>query len=189
MGFYKSFSKITYKDKPKPVYFEERTPKCVELMRDQLAEHVVRPQILIKDARDYYIAKDTLKKTEYICFKNLMMLDIDFKDSYMFTDTFIKNYFNSIDNMCFVIHKSKNGYHVFVVSKKFDYTSRESVRFMLENFCDFYYCCFSYIRGYSVRLSPKEGEERPIYTSLGLFGNLSLLDRNLLKLVSLIPVR
>lgn len=186
MGFYKTFLNLSYKKNKKEVRGVIKTPEYVYILKQSLENLVYREQLLIKDSEDYYIAKDSLRKTEYICFKNLLMLDIDKNDSYMLTDKFIKNYFNSFQDKCFIIHKSRNGYHVFVVSEEFDYNSKKSVEFMLENFCDFYYCCFSHIRGYSVRISCKPGEVAPIYTNLGLYGNISLVDKKLLDLVKLI---
>ncbi len=186
MGFYKSFLNLSYSDIQYYRTEIEHTPECVVLLEKQLTNRVIRPQILLKDAEDYYIAKDTLRKTEYICFRNILMLDIDIKNSYIFTDNFMKNYFNKFDDMSFVIHKSLNGYHVFVVSRKFDYHTRESVQFMLQNFCDFYYCCFSYIRGYSVRISEKEGEKKPLYKNLGIYGNRSLVNKELMDLVNIV---
>ncbi len=186
MGFYKSFLNLSHSDIKNHIPLTEHTPDSVVLLEKQLTNRVIRPQILLKDSEDYYISKDTLRKTEYICFKNLLMIDIDTKDSYIFTDNFIKNYFNQFDDYCFLIHKSLNGYHIFVVSRKFDYHTKESAQFMLQNFCDFYYCCFAYIRGYSVRISAKEGEMKPLYKNLGLYGNKSLVNEELLGLTKLV---
>lgn len=186
MGFYKSFLNLSHSDIKLYISNIDYTPEYVILLEKQLTNRVIRPQILLKDSENYYISKDTLRKTEYICFRNLLMIDIDVKDSYIFTDNFMKNYFNQFDNYSFVIHKSLNGYHVYVVSRKFDYNTKESVQFMLENFCDFYYCCYTYIRGYSVRISTKEGEKKPIYKNLGLYGNKTLVDKELLNLVKLV---
>jgi hypothetical protein len=150
----------------------------------KLMQNMKKPQQLIETTEDYYLAFDIFSDYNYICFKELMMIDIDIK-KYFITDNFIKSNFSSYSDYCFSIYKSKNGYHVFCISKRFNYRSKEFILFMLENLCDYYYCVFSYIRGCSVRLSKKEGETGTLYTHLGIFGNTELIDKKLLDLVEL----
>lgn len=188
MGFYKSFLNLSQKKEHTDEIPEKTVDGAIEFSQSNVKK-LIRRQILTEDTEDYYVAFDTLIKTEYICFKHLLMLDIDTRESYIFTDNFLIKYFNSFKDMCFAIHKSKNGHHVFVISKKFNYDSRESVTFMLQNFCDFFYCCHSYTRGYSVRISTKPGETGPIYKDLGIFGNKEIINTELLGFTKLILQR
>lgn len=185
MGFYKSFLNLS-KTKQEKIYNIQKSIEGAIDFSSKCINYIIRPQILYKDHKDYYIAYDTLKKVKYICFRELLTIDIDINGSYILIDSFIINYFNSFKDECFSIHKTRNGYHVFVLSRAFDYKTKESVKFMLENLCDFYYCCYSNVRGYSVRLSKKDNESTPIYTYLGIFGNKSLIKQNLLDLSELI---
>jgi hypothetical protein len=121
---------------------------------------IKRPQELLNTNINYYIARDSLTNTVYICFRNLLMIDIDLHkiNNTEITDEYIINYFSK-KKESFRIFKSINGYHVFCTSKKFKYRSKESLEFMLNNMCDKYYCMYSYLRGYCVRLNKKFDEE------------------------------
>jgi hypothetical protein len=185
MGFYKSFLNLAHDEEKEIKGIENTVEGAIEFANSNV-KILIRPQILSKNTEDYYIAFDTLMRRDYICFKEMLMLDIDCHDSYIFTDLFVTRYFDSFGDMCFAIHKSTNGYHVFVVSRKFRYDSKESIKFMLQNFCDFLYCCHSYTRGYSVRLSLKKNEKKPIYMDLGIHGNKKLIDDKLLKYTKMI---
>lgn len=134
---------------------------------------VKRPQHLIKTREDYYIARDTLTNTVYICFQNLLTIDID-KD---IGDDNIIEQFSRIPET-FRIYRSKRGYHVYCTSRIFQYRSKESVDFMLNNNSDAYYCVYSYIRGYCTRLNNKfENCGEKIYEYIGKVGNKQEIDR------------
>lgn len=121
---------------------------------------IKREQELLNTNINYYVAVDKLTNTIYICFRNLLMIDIDLNktpENLEINDEYIINYFSKRKES-FRIYKSINGYHVFCTSKKFKYRSKESLDFMLENMCDKYYCVYSYLRGYCVRLNRKFDE-------------------------------
>jgi hypothetical protein len=82
-------------------------------------------------------------------------IDIENRDN--LTDEYIIKYFKQ-KKESFRIYKSINGYHVFCTSKKFKYRDVNSVQFMLDNMCDKYYCLYSYLRGFCVRLNKKFDE-------------------------------
>jgi hypothetical protein len=117
-----------------------------------LLQNMKKQQVLIETTPDYYIAQDTVDNTIYICYKNLMVIDIDDK---------LKNVVNhfSLKKESFSIFSSRNGYHVFCISKKVDYRDKETISFMIDNFCDFYYSIHTYIRGFCVRLNKKFDED------------------------------
>jgi len=167
---------------------------------------IKREQELLNTNIHYYVAKDKLTNTIYICFRNLLMIDIDIdkinvdeQNKNHITDEFIIDYFSK-KKESFRIYKSINGYHIFCTSKKFKYRSKESIEFMLNNMCDKYYCMYSYLRGFCVRLNRKfnEIDENPdknktckIYKLLAVINKnnelpeqkkrLELMDRLLMK--------
>lgn len=144
---------------------------------------VKRQQYLIKTHPDYYIARDIKTNTVYMCYKNIMMLDFD-KDN-LTIDTLLDNLPN---DMSFMIYKTERGFHVFCVSRKFDYRTRETVEFMhkyKDLGIDIDYIRFCYIRGFSVRLNKKfNGENKDNYSFI-ITTNQELVDNNLKKLVEL----
>ncbi len=93
----------------------------------------------------------------------LMCIDIDIDkktDVHLNLDYIIKHFSNYSDKS-FRIYARKNelgnwcNYHVFLTSKKMEYRNKDTVSFMIDNFCDFYYTAHSYIRGFCVRLNNK----------------------------------
>jgi sugar-specific transcriptional regulator TrmB len=142
---------------------------------------VKRQQYLIKTSNDYYIAKDQITNTIYICYKNVLTIDIDNQDLDI---DIIKKKLSSFPET-FRIYKSKRGYHIYCTSKLFDYRSKESVDFMLDNFCDPYYCIYSYIRGYCTRLNNKfDSEKEQLYEYIDKVGRADEVER-ILYLVNL----
>jgi hypothetical protein len=141
---------------------------------------VKREQRLIKGSRDYYIARDLVTNTVYICFKHLLTIDIDDKNLDLHL---IINHFQMIPET-FRIYSSPRGYHIYCTSKEFDYRSEESVKLMFENFCDPYYCVYTYIRGYCTRLNNKfDNYGECVYKYVTKVGNIPENER-LLKLVN-----
>src|SRR5947199_3649942 len=51
---------------------------CIKLFSDVMKSLMIRPQILLIDNENFYIACDMMTNTYYICYKELMMIDIDF---------------------------------------------------------------------------------------------------------------
>lgn len=142
---------------------------------------VKRQQTLIKTSNDYYIARDQITNTVYICYKNVLTIDIDNGDLDI---DIIKKKLSSVPET-FRIYKSKRGYHIYCTSKLFDYRSKESVDLMLDNFCDPYYCIYSYIRGYCTRLNNKfDSEREQLYEYIGKVGTADEVER-ILYLVNL----
>lgn len=141
---------------------------------------VKRPQELIKTKRDYYIARDNLTNTVYICFKHLLTIDIDENIN---VDS-LTSHFSKIPET-FRIYKSKRGYHVYCTSKQFDYRSIDTVEFMFNNMSDPYYCVYSYIRGFCTRLNNKfDDYGETLYDYVGKIGSKPEIDR-LVKLTNL----
>lgn len=150
-------------------YIAQQDPvKAVHLLSHVVKHSILKPQRLLADAEDYYVGIDLLTNTAYICYRDLLMIDID---KYKGNDTLneIKNKLAKYPEYFFRIYSSRNGYHVFILNKSMDYKSETSIRLMYDLGCDFFYIVYTYLRGWSVRLNRKKGEDpiQPIYTWLG----------------------
>jgi hypothetical protein len=133
----------------------------VKILSCVMSHGLLKPQRLLDDNEDYYIAIDLLTNTYYICYRDLMMIDIDkYKRDDTNIDTLddIKNKLSFHPDLYFRIYSSRNGYHIFILNESMDYKSDKSISLMHELGCDFYYIVYSYLRGWSVRLNKKKGE-------------------------------
>lgn len=130
-----------------------RSAETVVHIAPIMLQGVKREQELVETNKDYYVAKDISTNTYYMCYKNVLMIDIDIhKLQSELSEADVLKHFSGIERHCFKIYKSRNGYHVFCLSRTFEYRDKTTVDFMLTNFSDFYYTVYSYIRGWSVRL-------------------------------------
>jgi len=143
----------------------------VRMMSYVMSHSVLKPQQVLIDNDDYYIAIDLFTNTYYICYRDLIMIDIDRYKSDKTADTLedIKQRLSKHPELFSRIYASRNGYHIFILNKAMDYKSNDSIRLMSELCCDFYYMVYSYIRGWCVRLNKKKGEENNdiLYTWVG----------------------
>lgn len=130
-----------------------KTTETVEKIAPFLLQRMKKEQELIDSTIEYYIARDLSDNTVYLCFKNLLIIDID--NSKLSSEDLQKHLSQHSSESFTVYQNNKGGYHVFCTSKTFDYRNSETVSFMLQNFCDFYYTAHSYIRGFCVRLNNK----------------------------------
>lgn len=135
----------------------------VKMLSYVMSHSMLKPQRLLIDHDDYYVAIDLFTNTYYICYRDVMMIDIDrYKNNdevQVDTLDIIKSKLSAHPELFFRIYSSRNGYHIFVINKSMNYKSDESIRLMSELGCDFYYIVYSYLRGWSVRLNKKKGEE------------------------------
>ena len=158
-----------------------KTFNTIQKISPFLINKIKKEQQLIETNDDYYIARDITDNTIYICYKNLLMIDID-------NEIDIQKYLHnneSTKNMSFDIYKTKNGYHVFCISHQFNYKTQKAIEFMINNLSDFYYTCFTFIRGWCVRLNKKFTEtDDKIYKHVCIIDNNNI-DKKLLELSQL----
>jgi hypothetical protein len=171
-----------------------RTPEHIAYFAENLGHLIVKPQTVVRDHNDYYVAKDNLSNTWYMCLRHVMMIDIDLKHH---DDAVSALQPLRSSNLLFELYKTHNGYHAFCVSQPFDYTDTSAHKIMFDLGCDYFYIVWVSLRGWSVRLNFKSGEfmERlqnkdetwlaePLYTYLGAIGNTDVLvDAKLDRLV------
>lgn len=149
-----------------------------------------RNEKLIYAQPDYYIGFDTYNFCYFLCYDNVLMVDLDNNKlgDVEFYEQKLKSRILELcaedHNMLFKIYKTINGYHIFAVHKKYDRNSEEFVDLMLKLKCDIYYIVFSQLRGCSVRLNMKQKDTFPIYTFKEYIGQ-GLPDKHVLFLVDL----
>lgn len=132
-----------------------------------------KPQRLWHDDVNYYIAEDMWTHTMYICYKRLIMIDIDYKGASIDAREEIRNnsldklraYVNANPSECFRVYSSPGGLHVFLLSRESTEESKAGdIRLMWDMGGDRFYVVFSSIRGWCVRLNRKTHEQELEYT-------------------------
>lgn len=151
-----------------------KTLETVKLMAPYLIPVLCKPQRLLYDADEYYIAQDTVTNTYYICFKELCMIDIDFHSD---VDSHVAKYIEWLNEQCeanpewrLAVFRSRKGLHVFILHTLFP-NKDDMVQFQHKLKCDFYYSIFTYLRGTSVRLNCKSKDSQPLYSFICNVGN------------------
>jgi hypothetical protein len=171
-------------------------------MEDIMRSGMLRPQRLITDTPNFYIACDMITNTYYVCYRNLMMIDIDFYKEVKETEVketevqvpedqvtaskklFLDDVKENPDH-CWTLYRSKGGVHAFLNSKSMNYHTKETCELMLKFKADFNYVVYSYIRGWCVRLNKKQKETHVIAEYLDKIGNESKELPELTKLIAL----
>jgi len=165
---------------------------AVRLMTDNFLHFICKPQKLLYDHPEFYIATDYVTNTYVICFRDLTMIDVDLaedlnvisknKPSQPEIDKekvleFCTSYLEWLIDECehhkdwrFGIYRSRKGLHVFALHKVFE--REERCEFQLKLKCDFYYSLFTYMRrGCAIRLNRKKQDELPLYHFIGFLGS------------------
>ena len=113
-----------------------------------------------------YLSYNIQKEFMALIFKDVVMFDFDFKDGAdeeKVMDQFKKiveigdSVFNM--NFTFIVFKSDAGVHVFLLSHNMRHDDLQTIDFMLALCNDIWYCAFSHINGFGIRLNPKK--DRP----------------------------
>jgi hypothetical protein len=159
-----------------------KTVSTINILRDSLAITIKKPQRCLYADQDWYLAIDTYTSTFYVCYRDLMMIDIDYGKGNQYTTykeviNMLQLYCDKNPTVLMDIYQSGKGVHVFMLHQKYDYHLDRSLELMLELECDFYYVIYSSLRGWSVRVNSKIGESKPIYKSLGRIGTGSPINR------------
>ena len=113
-----------------------------------------------------YLSYNIQKEFMALIFKDVVMFDFDFKDGAdeeKVMDQFKKivEIGDSVFNMkfTFIVFKSDAGVHVFLLSHNMRHDDLQTIDFMLALCNDIWYCAFSHINGFGIRLNPKK--DRP----------------------------
>ncbi len=176
--------------------------QTVLMIAPVLLPRIIKPQQLIHDDPDYYVAVDQVTNTYYVCYRTLMMIDVDwYKDDNDKTSIAerqestiqkIKDYCADNSQLCFRLYSSQGGLHAFLTSQESHYRDPLAVQMMLDLTTDFYYVVHCYLRGWSVRLNKKRIDTKDeLYEYIDTVGSGEEIEHlvNLTKLhINLVPV-
>ena len=185
MGFFQTYQDLLVEKFPvfPPIIFRKdlnhkfRNVETIKLLKNITKQQITREQILLKDSANYYVAKDPSTSTIYMCFKELMMIDIDGENDCNNALIKLKKFCKKNKHHLFYVYGSRNGIHIFCMSHKKDYNNLDHIKFMIDMKSDFFYALYAHIRGWSVRLNKKFGEDNSsndsIIRSEGLTNSVS----------------
>jgi hypothetical protein len=178
--------------------------ETIKLFAPLHLRYVCKPQKLLFDHPEFYIANDYVTNTCAICYRDLTMVDVDLppvvgddgdEDDESVLD-FSANYLAWLIQQCeihktwrFGVYRSRKGLHVFILHQVFE-SRDDRANFQLQLKCDFYYALFTYLRhGCSVRLNAKKGENLPLYHFVGFLGYGQTVPRleQLMEFHTLLP--
>lgn len=78
-------------------------------------------------------------------------------------------------NDTYQIYKSNGGYHIFVISRTFNYNDKKTIEYMLNFGCDFNYIVHSHTVGFVVRLNKKHQDDN-MYKYISTIGENKNLE-------------
>ncbi len=162
------------------------TYELIKMISDGFIDYINKPQRCFVSSENEYIAVDMNTNIHYICFKDILMFDIDSCES---EEVFLEKISNFVvkKNDSYTVQKSTNGYHVFVTNRSFDFKSKQTIDYMIEFGCDTNYIICSYLRGFCIRLNKKTLHENPLlYEHIGNYGTSH--DPEIIERINLIPV-
>lgn len=146
-----------------------------------------RSQRLLIDNINFYIAVDMCTNVHYLCYRNFLMVDIDFPDRKFDQETLDRciercTTMNQEKKLSFAIYTSSTGIHVFLTNRTVDHKSKRCFEFLSEFGCDYYYKVFVYLRGFSVRLSSKDESDNHLYTFHTKIGTIGKTAQSYLRI-------
>jgi len=169
-----------------------KTIAMIKTLAPALTNTIRKPQRLLYDDPDYYVAIDCVTNTYYICYRTLLMIDIDFYKDLSTVDLIVDKFERYTQtqqekgrSLLFRLFKSRNGVHGFLISQESSYTDNSALQLELELESDFYYIIYSYIRGWSVRLNKKALDTSDVLYEFICDVGTAKPNDHLLKLVDL----
>jgi len=113
-----------------------------------------------------YLSFNIQKEFIALILKDVVMFDFDFKDG-ADEEVVMKQFQKIVEigkeafniDFTFIVFKSDAGVHVFLLSHKMRHDDLQTIDFMLSLCNDIWYCAFSHINGFGIRLNPKK--DRP----------------------------
>lgn len=132
-----------------------------------------KPQRLILDNVNYYIAIDIRTNTKYICYRDFCILDFDLnKNNYNCKNDILLYLKNNdiLNNIPYILTETNNGYHVYLIDKPRIFNDYETWDFINKFNSDNNYKLYCFIRGFSIRLN-KKNEQEKIVNSVKIINN------------------
>ncbi len=142
--------------------FDQRAKTQITLQGNNVA--AVWPGQKLNEERTILDTKEILISYNFrwgvlsMCTPDLLMIDVDIGDQGAPDKKTVTNRLKQYarrEGIALALRESDRGIHAFVVSKKIDPKSEESMRVMWENYGDTRYIAYSKLRGYCARIGPK----------------------------------
>jgi hypothetical protein len=155
----------------------EENNKLIILVYNYLIVYLNKPQRLLKDNSNYYIAIDLLTNIKYICFKNFCILDFDINKNNFTNKNDILEYLDNnklLNNLVYYRVETERGYHIYLLDKPRLYSDIDTFYFLNNFESDIYYKFYCYIRGFSIRLSFKDNDNY-------IYKSIKLINKNKIK--------
>jgi len=157
-----------------------KTYNMISLLDSIFLGNITKPHRYLSGNNDYFLAIDVLKNMYCIYYKNLMVIDIDYKNEENKENKEkneenkekmnqidreknvleITEKMNKITGDSYIIYSTNSGFHIFVTNRKFEHSSEESCNYMLNFGCDFNYIMATYSVGWCIRLNRKNEEDK-----------------------------
>jgi len=169
--YFKGYLLKFFLDKYTNNEFAEDKQILLSMMTDYLKPLINKPQKLVKDDGEYYVAVDMRTNTKYICFKDMCTLDFDVSEYKYKTKAEILEYLDNhplLQDIPYMRVETRNGYHVYLMDKPRPHNSIDTMDLLLQFDSDIFYKFYCYLRGYSIRLNKKEANEDNLFTTIVL---------------------
>jgi hypothetical protein len=152
--------------------------------------------------KDYYVENINFKKFRYIaevetddyiygsqyiigssksmkifCFKNILFIDYDSKN----LDTIMSNIDNDIDS--WAIYETYNGYHFYNISRRFNYSNTNTLKYMFKLGADIKHLHFVRSTGFVLRTSKKIGRDEQFVERYVKTVDHNNIDNNILNII------
>jgi len=155
------------------------------MLSNGLQNYINKPQRILEDNPNNYVAIDMHTNIYYICFKDLIMIDIDIENNNnnsffkRIKKDFLVNKFKKYDDV-FYLDETLNGFHIFILNKRIDHKKEEVINYMIDFECDIKYIICCYLRGFSIRLNKKNIFDK-MYKHCDIYGNKNLIDKSIIE--------
>jgi len=169
--YFKTYVVKFFLDKYNDNTFADDKKKLLSMITNYLKPYINKPQQLIKDEEDYYVAVDMRTNTKYICFKDLCVLDFDISEYQFKSKDEILTYLEQNDQLQeipYMCVETRNGYHIYLMDIPREHNSIETIDFLLQFKSDIFYKFYCYLRGFSIRFNKKEANEEDLFTNIKL---------------------
>ena len=175
--YFKNYILNYFNDNFKITNKREENNKLIILVYNYLIVYLNKPQRLLKDNSNYYIAIDLLTNIKYICFKNFCILDFDINKNNFTNKNDILEYLDNnklLNNLVYYRVETERGYHIYLLDKPRLYSDIDTFYFLNNFKSDIYYKFYCYIRGFSIRLSFKDNDNY-------IYKSIKLINKNKIK--------
>lgn len=133
------------------------------------------------------VCKDN--KLYYIRFYDYVMIDYDIQD-YDKIKKRLNNFIDINPTFVFKVYKTFNGYHVFIISRLFRHSCKNTLRILKLLACDPWYIIFSHNNGFKIRLNPKISHHNAlVHQYIETIGDINNIDPECIEYDNIINLK